>query len=322
MGTVAATGIVAETLDRRGIPSVLAVAGAIVPWGVLPFGLHFLTGLSLKSTIAFIPLAVVVSIDSERYAAATGLAALGAAFWQPTVGLIPLSLVFGFFRTSDIRQYIVHTTTLISAVIVITTGPFIIWGAGSQLLVQSVVAPIVTSSGGVKIRWLTGLYSMFKAAFPLAVLSYGGLAIGVWKSYYSQLWRPLTAVGVWTLLVMPTLSQRGFFDLIFYAPLVGVFATVAAYTAIRASPPTQKVPAVVVAGILVILTGLAVWGSIPYDPRLTGDPSAAAWRYLAGDVPIGCHADTIILEKRWIEIVGGADRERCMTLREALHRLT
>lgn len=380
-GTILATGFAADTLDNLDTPPLLSIAGAVAAWGVLPFGIHFITGFSMKSVISFIPVGISSLIIYNRYITATGIAAVSAIFWQPTIGLLFITLIFSLYRIRNPWRYLLVSILIIFCLVLIITGPFILWGSGSQLVVQTIIAPIVTGSENVARSWVS-ILTVYRGAIPLAATAYIGLAITIWKSRMSKRIRPLMAVGIWTLIIMPILSQRGYLDIIVYAPLIGVFATIAVYTAsdflgsIKKAPPilfagivitilgessillamhtlpdvaaqqnlweisislpaigigytivvyilskfyfVEPMPPIVVAGGIIILTGLALWVSLPYPSRLVGNPSSAAWAYLDGEVPIGCHADIRKLEQIWIEIVGGADRQRCMTIKETL----
>lgn len=163
------------------------------------------TGFRPKyAVVFFFGLAFLAGIQENWYVAA-GSSALAAGFWQP--GILLVIIVLGTIGWYDYKGKIAPKTAVMSSGVVLGIGtvvvlPFIIEGAVPQMVVQTMVAPIVTGDGGGTMK---ALIDQIPASL-LAITTIGVLSGGILLEHRARWWPGLL------YLVFMIVALQGDFD--------------------------------------------------------------------------------------------------------------
>lgn len=163
------------------------------------------TGFRPKYAVVFCLGVTLLTGVRENWSGAAGASALAAGFWQP--GILSVFIVLGTISWYDYQGRIAPRAAAKSSGVVLGIGtlvvlPFIIEGAVPQMVVQTVVAPFVTSDGGGTIAALIGQIP----ASLLTVTTIGVVFGGVQLDHRIRWWPGLL------YLSFLTVALKGDFD--------------------------------------------------------------------------------------------------------------
>lgn len=189
------------------------------------------------------------ALVERRLAFAAVAAAAMAALWQ--VGALVVLLVFGIIVTETARgrlsprvQY--NALAGVCIVFAVTVAPFVAAGALGQLIVQTVIAPVVSGTGG------GGLEFAFRVLDPtLAAVAVLGVAAFAVERRPPEGWLPALLLAVFALVAL-ALGQLGTSDLLPLTLLSCVGAGVGVAAANRPDQPLHHNPAVWIVTIVVV----------------------------------------------------------------------
>lgn|GEM_PF-3371102 len=264
LGGVAA-GMVAvrELTDSRVAGATVGVACLALP----QLFARIVTGLRPKYVVVLLLGLVLLTGVRERWVAAGGLAAATAGFWQPglTVLVAVLATVWWGVSRGDIPSKVGDRTVLaIVGVALVAVVPVAVGGALPELIVQAVVAPLVTADTGVTGKAV--VESVHPTLLPLAAL--GTVAVGVRATERARWWPGLFLAAF--ALVMLSGDFDGVADLIPLSFLVAVGAGAAVGAAAPTEPRALSSDPRV---WLLALVGVWVWLSQPpIVPSRTAGP--------------------------------------------------
>lgn len=297
LGGVAAGAVaVRELTDSR-------LAGAATGFACLALPKLFsriVTGLRPKYVVVLLLGLVLLAGVRKRWVATGALAAAAAGFWQPglAVLLVVLGTLWWLVRDGELAGAVGDRAALAAfGVAAVAVLPVALGGALPEMLVQTVIAPLVTTDSGVRLR------SVFSAIHPtvLTVAAIGTVGVG-WRADHSVRWWPALFLLAFAGVVLSG-DFDGSADLIplSYVVAVGVGAAVGA-----ARPPDVRPLLSDPRLWLLALLGVAI--------RLTRDPivpvrDAGHLRelFFSGGVEPRCHLRLSGPEQQVMRLFGSTE---------------
>lgn len=298
------------------------------------FATAWMHGWMGKYVVVALALGAFLLVKRGHPLLGVGVATLAPAFWQ-FAAIIPLvTVAAGLRQYSDQRdrlRYLASAVLLMAALTGAVIAPYLLAGAGSQLLAQTVVVPLLqnSSSGGLMVYFWLSFIATWEISLPVFALGATGLALLGFDGHArdDDTATGLVAVAGWFIAISGLTGQTGPLDVLPMVPFVAIGVGMVVGVAPRAplSSVRQTLPNV---GIqTTVLAVLGVWAILAfirfgwYPPYVMAGEQIGL-QYLAGYSPATCHgADNFI--GYWMTESGlhGSASRTCSTLAELLGRV-
>ena len=295
-------GLVADIVFQFTDDKLAAAVSGVAPLAYPPLLRLFVGGPYTKYFVALFGLAALWAVLRDSYVLGAGLATVATVYWQFGIGfLLAVFAAAGVSVTNcDTPPRRLAVMTGVTVMLgLLSILPWIVFGGASQLISQTVVAPLLTNGGGAGLPPL----SWFERGWLLLpIIGLGALTFtkSTFRDFSPGRATVLVLFGWFSIAAIYT-GQIGRPDMIPAAMLAGI-----AVGSLIANAPDKLVGAVsgrkVTACVVVCLLTISVSSLLSGDIYIWERGSVASL-YWSGEGVTECHIRLSMAEKEWLSIM-------------------